>query len=288
MSTPNVKNTPEPLSFATFLEEAPPGSKRVISDLFLIRSSTSMQRKSWSLSAPDIQIHCATEACCGVRYFQCERGDTRHIFDLEERAGNCFLTYICRNCGKSSKTYALWVRQEQDQAGSAEKLGERPAFGTPLPNSLLKMVGDDSELLLKGRRTENQGLGIGAFVYYRRVVENQKDRLLTEIRKAAVRLEADDELLSSIDLATKETRFSESLKLVKDAIPAGLKVKGHNPLTLLHRALSKGVHGLDDTECLERAQAVRRVLTKLVSNIAQITKEERELDEAVNKLQSIK
>ena len=75
---------------------------------------------------------------------------------------------------------------------------------------------------------------------------------------------------------------------MKDAIPDGLKVKGQNPLTLLHRVLSQGVHGLDDTECLERAQAVRRVLTKLVSNIAQITKEERELDEAVNKLQSIK
>ena len=204
MSTVNNKNTREPLSFASFLEEVPPGSKRVISDLFRIRSSTSMQRKSWLLSTPDILIHCATEACCGVRYFQCETG-TRHMFDQEEREGNCFLTYICRNCEKSSKTYALWVRQEQDQAGSAEKLGERPAFGTPLSNSLLKMVGDDSDLLLKGRRTENQGLGIGAFVYYRRVVENQKDRLLEEIRNAAVRLEADDELLSSIDDAINET-----------------------------------------------------------------------------------
>ena len=163
-----------------------------------------------------------------------------------------------------------------------------PAFGPPLPARLFKMAGADGELLRKGRRAENQSLGIGAFVYYRRVVENQKDRLLGEIRKAAERLEADGELLDSIDLAIKETRFSEAIKLVKDAIPDGLKVQGDNPLTLLHRVLSRGVHGLDDRECLERAQAVRRVLTELVLNISQVTKDERELTDAVKKLRSVK
>ena len=36
---------------------------------------------------------------------------------------------------------------------------------------------------MKGRRCGNLGLGIGAFVYYRRVVENQKSRILDEIIK---------------------------------------------------------------------------------------------------------
>ena len=138
----------------------------------------------------------------------------------------------------------------------------------------------------KGRRTENQSLGIGAFAYYRRVVENQKDRLLEEIRKAAVRLRADQELLDKIDLAIKETRFSKALDLVKGAIPDGLKVQGENPLKLLHKALSKGVHELNDEECLERAQAVRVVLTELVSNIAHILKDDREVKAAVKTLQS--
>lgn len=279
MSAPNDKNTPEPLSFASFLEEVPPGSERRVSDLF------SDFLDEWYLTVPDIRLHCPNETCGGDRRFE-----SRQIISpdplLEHK--DVFLTYSCRNCNGHFKTYALQVQWGGESSGSAVKYGEMPPFGPPLPNSLLKMVGDDSELLLKGRRTENQGLGIGAFVYYRRVVENQKDRLLEEIRKAAVRLEADDELLNSIDDAIKETRFSESLKLVKDAIPDGLKVKGHNPLMLLHRALSKGVHGLDDTECLERAQAVRHVLTKLVANIAQVTKEVRELDEAVKKLQSVK
>ena len=42
----------------------------------------------------------------------------------------------------------------------------------------MKLVGPDRDDFLKGRRCENQGLGVGAFIYYRRVVENQKNRIL--------------------------------------------------------------------------------------------------------------
>ena len=277
MSAPNDKNTPEACTFAYFLESVPPGTKRAISDLFLISSG------SWILGIPDIELHCSIETCRGVRIFGCggvpyapARGDSR----------NLFFTYTCRNCKTGFKTYALLVFREQDDVGSAVKYGEIPPFGPPLSARLLKMAGADGDLLRKGRRAENQSLGIGAFVYYRRVVENQKDQLLKDIHKAAVRLGAGEELLDSIDRAIQETRFSEALKLVKDAIPDGLKVKGHNPLMLLHKALSKGVHEQNDEECLERAQLIRDVLDRLVANIVRVAKEEREFDDAVKKLLS--
>ena len=277
MSTSNDKITPEPLTFATFLEKVPPGAKRVISDIY----SFSIQKDKWMLNSPDIQLHCPTETCSGVRIFECPNPEEHmHGFIPVD----VFLIYTCRNCEKGFKTFALQVDWEQDGSGWAVKYGEMPAFGPPLPARLLKMAGTDGELLRKGRRTENQSLGIGAFAYYRLVVENQKDRLLGEIRKAAVRLGADEEQLRSIDRARKEKRFSDAIDQVKDAIPDALKVKGHNPLTLLHGALSKGVHGRSDEECLAQAQAVRIVLTELVSKIAQVTKDESVLDDAVSKL----
>ena len=219
MSAPNDNNAPETLSFANFLQSVPPGAVRTISDLF----EYSIVRGDWLLSTPNTQLHCSTETCRGVRIFEGSafrgphaRGDSK----------NYFLTYTCRNCKKGFKTYPLLVHQEQDQAGSAVKYGEMPAFGPPLPARLLNMVGGDGALLRKGRRAENQSLGIGAFAYYRRVVENQKDSLLEEFRKAAVRLGADQELLDEIKRAREQTQFSEALKLVKDAIPDGLKVQG--------------------------------------------------------------
>ena len=155
-----------------------------------------------------------------------------------------------------------------------------------LPSRLISILGANHDLFSKGRQAENQSLGIGAFSYYRRVVENQKDHLLGELRKAAERLKADEGLLSSIDRAKAEKQFSKSLDLVKDVIPDGLKVNGENPLKMLHGALSKGVHNLSDKECLEQAQAVRVVLTELASNITRVLKERREVDNAVKLLSS--
>ena len=287
MSAPNEKNTPRPLSFSTFLESVQPGAKRTITDLLGPFQDRRMVAAGLppilKLKAPDIRLHCPTEICSGVRIFECPNF-SEHSHDSFPQ--DVFLTYTCRNCKRGFKTYALLVQSEEGKSCSAVKYGEMPAFGPPLPARLLKMVGADGDLLRKGRRTENQSLGIGAFAYYRRVVENQKDRLLEEIRKAAVHLRADQELLDKIDLAIKETRFREALDLVKGAIPDGLKVQGENPLKLLYKALSKGVHELNDEECLERAQAVRVVLTELVSNIAHILKDEREVKAAVKTLQS--
>jgi hypothetical protein len=47
--------------------------------------------------------------------------------------------------------------------------------------------------------------------------------------------------------------------MVKHGIPQARLINGHNPLTLLHNALSAGLHEQSDETCLELAQAVRVV-----------------------------
>ena len=117
------------------------------------------------------------------------------------------------------------------------------------------------------RRSENQGLGIGAFGYYRRVVENQKGRLIEEIAKVAKRLGADSAALDKFERAANETQFSKAIDDTKGAIPQWLLVNGQNPLTLLHSALSEGLHAQADEECLELATSIRVVLTELAERI---------------------
>jgi hypothetical protein len=65
------------------------------------------------------------------------------------------------------------------------KLAEVPDFGPPTPAKVFKLIGAERDYYLKGRRCENLGLGIAAFAYHRRVVENQKDRILAEIIRAS-------------------------------------------------------------------------------------------------------
>ncbi|MCD4679872.1 MAG: hypothetical protein K8S00_05740, partial [Bacteroidales bacterium] len=130
------------------------------------------------------------------------------------------------------------------------------------------------------------GLGIGAFVYYRRVIENQKNRILDEIIKVGERTNLKDVKLQKLIEAKNENQFSKALENVKDAIPPSLKINGSNPLSLLHSALSDGLHDQTDEHCLNIASSIRIVLAELSERISVALKDEVELKEAIKKLQS--
>ena len=59
-------------------------------------------------------------------------------------------------------------------------------------------------------------------------------------------------------------------------------------LTLLHKALSIGIHASDDDGCLEAVNNIRIVLTELADRVGQVLKEQSELEHAVKKLLSPK
>ena len=102
----------------------------------------------------------------------------------------------------------------------------------------------------------------------------------------AKKLGSPKEMLATLDRAKAETQFSKSITLIKDAVPQALLVHGHNPLTLLHSALSEGVHMNSDEECLQIAHDVRILLGELSERLAQALKDERELNEAMTRLMS--
>jgi len=127
-------------------------------------------------------------------------------------------------------------------------------------------------------------LGIGAFAYYRRVIENQKDKIFDEIIRVSERLNASKELLDDLAAAKEETQFSKAVEAVKHGIPQVLLLNGQNPLTLLHSALSEGLHAQTDEKCLELATSIRVILTEFVERVATALKDEAELNKAVNRL----
>ena len=92
------------------------------------------------------------------------------------------------------------------------------------------------------------------------------------------------DMLTALEEAKNETQFSRALASVKNAIPQALLIDGHNPLTLLHDALSGGLHNKSDADCLGLAQDVRVVLADLADSIAQALREQAELKTAVSRL----
>ncbi len=277
-----AKEKPASMSLADFLESIPPGPFVSISDLAIAEQS----RGFWmdQLRTPDLQLHCPSDACNGTRFF---RIVGEREFPLDAKYCQYFyVTYRCSNCQKTQKTYSLGavVDVKGSPTGRAFKFGELPPFGPQTPSRLITLIGPDRDEFLKGRRCENQALGVGAFTYYRRVVENQKNRILAEISKVAEKLGTEPGALKTLQSAMQEVRFSKALSIAKDAIPQSLLINGHNPMVLLHAALSEGVHARSDEECLEIASSVRVVLAELSERLAQALKDEAELAKALSTL----
>ena len=165
-----------------------------------------------------------------------------------------------------------------------QKIGEFPQFRPHISNRVISLIEPDKKLFNKGLSSENIGLGIGAFTYYRRVVYNQWRRLLEKIKEAAIKQEVPKEIIQLIEDAEKETQFGKAVDMLKDAIPKSLYIKTHNPITLLHDATSVGLHGLADEQCLDMAGAIRTILSKLADNIHQTVKDDDQIKAALTKL----
>jgi hypothetical protein len=228
-------------------------------------------------------LHCSTDICNGPRKFRFKDG-SRSI-SVGEDSKQTYLTYQCSNCRITHKIFSLHVsiaNAEDPESGECYKFGEFPPYGPHTPNRLLKLFGKDGKFFLKGRQCENHGLGIGAFVYYRRVVENHKDQILDEIIKVSKKIAP--EMVDGLELAKKENQFSKAVESVKNGIPQALLINGQNPLTLLHSALSEGLHAQTDEECLDLAHDVRVVLSELAERLGQALKDEAELNKAISRL----
>jgi hypothetical protein len=264
-----------------FFENVAPGSFATVSGIPLAVPYNPIGPAPPPTPFPQLKLHCGLKRCDGERIFEAE-----YTLPIErDRQSHHFITYVCNNCRITRKVYAIWILPaEADGVAEMFKLGEHPAFAVTLPSKLISMIGPERDYLLKGRRAESQGLGIGAFAYYRRVIESQKTRIIDEMIRAAERLSASKDVLEELRQAKSEDRFIESLKAVKHALPQGLQINGRSPLELLHSALSEGLHELSDEDCLSRATNIRLVMVALAERLSSALEDNVELDKAVAEL----
>jgi hypothetical protein len=274
-------------SWSAFLTETPPYKEELVNELGKVEEIGQLMDRIW-LVAPDLRLECDNEGCGGARRFI---GDTPTGFQVERNDSNAgtvkVIPYKCANCNKSLKLFSvkLWgFRTAGDFRATAVKIGEHPPFGPSIPTRVIALVGPDRDNFLKGWRCENQGMGIGAYSYYRRVIENQKNRFLDSIIKVAERTTGSESAIALLKAAQTETQFSKAVHSIRDCVPDSLKISGHNPITLLHSALSEGLHEGDEAWCLDRAHAIHHILFDLAERIGAVLKDTAELDKAISKL----
>ncbi len=260
----------------SFFEDVPPGREVNVVDL------AGKNVYGYNFLFPELRMHCCDDLCKGARLFK----NGQSIQLTKNDGNNYFVYYQCKNCGQSSKVYSIWAFLNADgKTGKLYKYGEIPEFGPPTPAKVVSILGGEKDYYFKGRRSENQGLGIAAFAYYRRVVENQKNKIFDEIIRTIKKIDpANSESLEELEAAKAEQQFTKAVDLIKHGIPQALLVDGHNPLLLLHSALSDGIHAKKDEECLEIATSIRIILTDLVERLASAMKDTKELKTALSRI----
>ena len=283
---------------ATFLTDRPPGTKALV-DRAAVKGGNPF---SPVVQVPELQLRC-TGQCQREAFCKGKLTAIGRVFgDIEKNAlradasvtqcplpFDAVLRYECETCGKGVKSFSvrfgtLASSTDQKELVEVSKLAEWSPFAPRTPSRLITLIGVDRELFLKGRRAEIEGLGIGAFSYYRRIVEQQKTRFIDEIIRVARHLDPLSPAIAILQAAREETQFSKAMDSVKDAIPKSLYIKNHNPITLLHGSLSEGIHATSDEECLLAATDVHVVLIEFAERLGEAMKEQRELEESLSRL----
>jgi hypothetical protein len=206
-----------PITWREFLESFPLNSGHLVSDYYAANPERNAS-EPFIRVAPILRLFCPK--CEGIRnFFGKWQGYGTDKVD-NYNAINAFLQYVCRDCQGGQKTFCLRSAATKEKwVGYAIKIGEFPEVHVELPRSLKCLLGDDYELFLKGLQCEKQGLGVGAFTYYRRVVESQKSQLIAEIHRVTEKLRMPEAMRETLARAATEKQFSRAVELVKDAIP---------------------------------------------------------------------
>jgi uncharacterized protein YutE (UPF0331/DUF86 family) len=174
------------------------------------------------------------------------------------------IIYLCSACVKFKRYFLIKFLYDPELA--IQKVGQEPGWDIVIDNNLSKILGKFEGDFKKGLICESQGYGIGAYAYYRRVVEDIIDELLDSIGDLIE--ESEKEKYKEALVKTKKTIVAqEKIDLVKHLLPASLRPSKMNPLDILHEQLSEGLHEKSDEDCLEIANNLKNILIFLLEQI---------------------
>ncbi|MCB9935980.1 MAG: hypothetical protein H6840_09835 [Planctomycetes bacterium] len=152
----------------------------------------------------------------------------------------------------------------------ATKVGEFPGFVPVYPKPLLNKLTDDlRKLFFQGIKCENNGCGIGAFAYYRRIVEDAKHLILNKLIEFAIKGSLSSEV-DSLKLAKDERQFAKAVQLARSGINEFTYGECCADLLLLHEITSGDIHAGSDEEAADAAREVRDLLLGVMRRLDQL------------------
>lgn len=228
---------------------------------------------------PTISMHC--EICNSNQTFKLEHLSVSSVqvpyLNFPSKGEIFTLNYLCAGCSAFMRVFLVKV---SDNCDYAIKVGQYPGIDISIEKDVEKSLGKYVDIFKKGRICEAQGYGIGAYSYYRRIVESLIDELLDGIPELLDN-EKKDEYLKALEKTKNLQHTSEKIEIVKDLLPPILTADGLNPLGALYGILSEGIHNNSDDECIYVAGEIRTILIFLLKEVISLKHSRKEYSESM-------
>lgn len=245
-----------------------------------------------NISKVNINMYC--ENCKDIRNFSLKSDyrDVKYLltgdsFDLSWRkireltdtknAKVLLLIYLCASCEKFHRYFLIKI---DENLKYLQKIGQFPSYKRPTSKEIKNYLGDYLDYYEKGLMLEYHGYGIGAYAYYRRIIEGIIDDLLERI-KSLMTEDEKKKYEEPLNLAKKQKIAKKKIEIVKDLIPELLI---QETLIILHEALSIGLHAESDERIMDNAQILRRTLIYFIEEIFRHVAKSKEHKENIDKI----
>lgn len=192
--------------------------------------------------------------------------------------------FKCHTCLSSEYAFLIEVDIEKSEL---QKIGQSSSWYSIYDDKIInKFLKKDATFFKNALKCQSHGYGIGAFSYYRRVLESSIEKILKSIR-SVLESEGSLEGVKKINEALEKHSMNDKVNIAKEAIPISLTPGGKNPLKIIHHCLSIGIHNLSEDDCKENSERIRVALSYLIKTLSQRNEDQKTYIETLNELDKI-
>lgn len=179
------------------------------------------------------------------------------------------------NCVRSGEEFSVYANYDSDLK-ILQKIGQFPSIAYLHISQIKKydkvLSKEKSKEFTRAIGLAANGVGIGSFVYLRRIFEG----LIEEAYKVALaNKEADEKTFHNL-------RMSEKIEVLKSYLPSFL-VENKS----LYSILSLGIHELKEDDCLTYFETVKVGIELILDEKVEIYEKKKKLDEARKKISTV-
>lgn len=164
------------------------------------------------------------------------------------------------------------------------KIGQLPAIEVMPEKEIYNYLSEEDKQNYKKALTNlSHNYGIGAFAYFRRIIENEVKRVIEDLINAKV--DGVEDIEKAYSKFIQDHQMANLIESIGQYLPISFKTLGDNPLKILYSQLSGGIHEFADDECLLRAKSIDNILRFVIKKI---NEEKSELKEVRKSMQFLR